>query len=61
LQNYYSVYDFKDGKIGLVESKTSKIVPNPAAPSKPAAAQKQSKKLHKKQKKGDLMDDYMEE
>jgi hypothetical protein len=26
LQNYYSVYNFKEGKIGLVESKTSKIV-----------------------------------
>ena len=23
LQNYYSVYDFKNGKVGLVESKTS--------------------------------------
>jgi len=46
LQNYYSVYDFKDGKIGLVESKTSKIVPNPAAAPSPNAAQKRSKKLH---------------
>ena len=26
LQNYYSIYDFKNNKIGLVESKTSKII-----------------------------------
>lgn len=25
LQNYYSIYDFKEKKIGLVESVTSKI------------------------------------
>ena len=25
LQNYYSIYDFKDGKVGLVESVTSRV------------------------------------
>jgi len=51
LQNYYSVYDFEAGKIGLVESKTSKIKPNPKssakAPTGPTAtAQRKSKKVH---------------
>lgn len=26
LQNYYSIYDFKDHKIGLVESVTSRMI-----------------------------------